>query len=168
MSGIIFIFGPSCSGKSTLSHELIKQLGSEWTYLDRDVLIENGDCLESAADETLEERIKTIGNRIIVDAQIPWRSKKEHEFYCLLLPPLETLLERDAKRTVHLARSASRAEQAKKYVVSTYQTLSQLNPNKFDLRFDSSKIPAEEIALRIISEKFQESGGQSATRESPL
>jgi cytidylate kinase len=165
---IIYIFGPSCSGKSTLSHELTKRLGHQWTYLDRDELIEKGECLESAADETLEEKIKTIGNRIIVDAQIPWRSKKEHEFYCLLLPPLETLLERDAKRTVHLARSASRASQAKKYVVSTYQILSQLNSEKFDLRFDSSKIPAEEIALRIISGKSLVGGGQSATRESPL
>lgn len=98
MANSVFIFGPSCSGKSALGQALQKSMGPSWTYIDRDVLIESKTCMENNADATLERKIQEIGKRVIVNAQIPWRKKGQREFYCLRLPLLQTLLEGDANR----------------------------------------------------------------------
>lgn len=87
MNNIIFLFGPSCSGKSTLAKALHNHFGNEWTYIDRDDLIEQNLCTDLTADATLEERIRSIKNKVIIDAQIPWRKKREGEFYFRVLPP---------------------------------------------------------------------------------
>lgn len=147
---MIYIFGPSCSGKSTLSKALQESLGCKWTYLDRDQLIEERLCTNDTADKTLEEKIASIKERVIVDAQIPWAEKRETEIYCLLLPPLETLLERDMKRTKNLNRSEQRALYAKEYVITTYNTLSKMDREKFDICVDSSKVSVEETVLKVV------------------
>ena len=139
MSNVIFLFGPSCSGKSTLGQALQQNLGSEWTYIDRDDLIEQNVCTESTADRTLEERIRSIKGKIIVDAQIPWREKQKGEFYFKVLPPLEVLLKRDAERTIKLKRPERQAYYARKYVFETYNTLSKMGERNFDRCFDSSQ-----------------------------
>ena len=150
MNGIIYIFGPSCSGKSTLAGTLQKHLGPQWTYIDRDELIESGGCVESVADKTLDEKIQVVKDRVIVDAQIPWREKKKGEVYCLLLPPLEKLLERDTQRTERLKRSECRAFYAREYVVSTHGILCAMDRKKFDICVDSSLLPVEETALKVL------------------
>lgn len=139
MFNSIFIFGPSCSGKSTLGQALQKDLGSEWTYIDRDDLIEQNVCTESTADRTLEERIQSIKGNIIIDTQIPWREKQKEEFYFMVLPPLEVLLERDAERTIKLKRPEKRAYYAREYVLKTHRTLSNMRKENFDHCFDSSR-----------------------------
>lgn len=139
MSNIIFIFGPSCSGKSTLGKALQSNLGSEWTYIDRDDLIEQNVCTDSTANKTLDERIKSVKNKIIIDAQIPWREKRKNEFYFMVLPPLEVLLKRDAGRTIKLQRSGKQAYYAREYVLETYNTLSNMNRGNFNHCFDSSQ-----------------------------
>src|ERR1700722_7641570 len=98
MNNIIYLFGASCSGKSTLGKALQNSLGNQWTYIDRDDLIEQGLCSDSTANAALEEKVQSIKNRVIIDAQIPWRKKRKDELYFLVLPPLKTLLERDATR----------------------------------------------------------------------
>lgn len=139
MSNIIFIFGPSCSGKSTLGHALQKNLGSEWAYIDRDELIEQNACTESTADRTLEERIQSINGKMIIDAQIPWREKQKDELYFMVLPPLEVLLKRDAERTKKLQRPEKQACNAREYVLETYNILSKMKRENFDHCFDSSR-----------------------------
>jgi adenylate kinase family enzyme len=136
---MIFLFGPSCSGKSTLGESLQDSLGSEWTYIDRDHLIEQNVCTDQAADKTLEERIQSIQKKIIIDAQIPWREKREGEFYFMLLPPLKVLFERDAERTIKLQRSPKLAQDAREYVLETYNTLSGLDKKSFSCCLDSSR-----------------------------
>ncbi|MBA2369905.1 MAG: hypothetical protein H0V82_12945 [Candidatus Protochlamydia sp.] len=116
MSNIIFLFGPSCSGKSTLSIALQESLGNEWTYIDRDELIEQNVCTVSAADRTLEEKIKLMKGKIIIDAQVPWKEKQKGEFYFMILPPLEVLLKRDVERTINLKRPEKQAFFAREYV----------------------------------------------------
>lgn len=142
----IFIFGPSCSGKSTLSHALQKRLGQKWSYIDRDDLIESKECTESQADAGLESKIKLF---TIIDAQIPWRSKQSQELYCLLLPPLSKLLERDSNRTIHLNRSEKKAFWAKKFVIDTHEMLSKRSQTDFDLCVDSSEVTVEETVSKI-------------------
>ena len=139
MSSIIFLFGPSCSGKSTLGKALQNNLGSEWTYIDRDDLIEQKLCTDSNADQMLEEKIQLIKNKMIIDAQVPWKEKQKGEFYFMVLPPLEVLLERDANRTLKLKRSEKRAYYAQQYVLETHHTLSRLPRENFDYCFDSSR-----------------------------
>ena len=150
MNGIIYIFGPSCSGKSTLGQALQQRLGDQWTYVDRDQLIGNGLCIESEADKTLEERIQAARNKVIIDAQIPWRTKKKEELYCLRLPPLATLLERDALRAERLKRPERRAFYAKKYVIDTYTALDAMDREEFDICVDSSLLPMEETVLKVL------------------
>ena len=159
MSNIIFLFGPSCSGKSTLGQALQKNLGSEWTYIDRDDLIEQNACIESAADRTLEERIQSLKGKIIIDAQIPWREKQKGEFYFMVLPPLEVLLKRDEERTVLLQRPERQAYYARRYVLETHHTLSNMKKESFNHCFDSSResvIDEINMVKTIIDENCEE------------
>lgn len=144
MCNVIFLFGPSCAGKSTLGIALQNDLGNDWTYIDRD------DLPESEADETLEKRIESVKN-LIIDAQIPWREKKMGEFYFVVLPPLDILLQRDAERSEELHRSAKRAHYAREYVLETYNTLSAMKQETFDHCFDSSKESVTDEINRIKS-----------------
>ena len=139
MGNVIFLFGASCSGKSTLGKALQNSLGSQWTYIDRDDLVEQNLCTDSTANATLEERIRSIKNKIIIDAQIPWREKRKGEFYFMVLPPLKVLLERDKIRTIQLQRPKERAHYAREYVIETYNTLSIMEKKNFNRYFDSSQ-----------------------------
>ncbi len=141
---LIYLFGASCSGKSTLGKALFSTLGTHWTYIDRDDLIEQGVCSDSTANATLEKRIELIKDRVIIDAQIPWRKKNLGELYFLVLPPLQTLLERDAKRTSQLQRTKIQAQYAREYVIETHQQLEQIDKAEFDYCFDSSKLSVQD------------------------
>jgi adenylate kinase family enzyme len=138
MNDVIFLFGPSCSGKSTLGKALCNSLGRQWTYIDRDDLIEQNLCTDSTANVALEEKIKSIRQNIIIDAQIPWRKKRKGEFYFMVLPPLKILLERNEKRDRQLQRSEQRAYYARKYVLETYNALVNIDKSEFNYCFDSS------------------------------
>jgi len=142
----IFIFGPSCGGKSTLAKALQKELGDGWARLDRDVLIDEEGCHKTEVNQVIDEKIAAI-KQTIVDAQIPWRDRRENELYFLVLPPLQVLLERDAKRTSWLNRSEERAQQCQTYVINTHNTLNAWPKEGFDGCFDSSVLSvAEEVA----------------------
>ncbi len=74
LASIIFVFGPSCGGKSTLSKALCQKLGPSWNYLDRDDLIENNFCTDEKADELIEKRILSFQEEhrhLVIDAQVP-------------------------------------------------------------------------------------------------
>ena len=145
----LFIFGPSCSGKSTLALALKNSLGEDWRSIDRDDLIEQNICTEDKANQTIDGRIASLKANTIIDAQIPWRDKKEGEFYFVVLPPLAVLLGRDSNRTQRLKRTEKRAHYARLYVEETYQKIASLAPEIFDARFDSS-LQTIEQELRII------------------
>lgn len=149
MNTIIFLFGPSCSGKSSLGEALHDSLGKEWTYIDRDDLVEQKLCTDATADETLEERIQVLKNKIIVDAQIPWREKRKGEFYFLVLPPLNVLIERDDRRTVRLQRTQESACRAREFVLFTHNILNKMDKKDFNLCFDSSQEPITEEVIAI-------------------
>ena len=146
----IFIFGPSCSGKSSLSQFLYEQLGEKWTYLDRDDLIEKENVPEEHADKEIDNRLESK-SKFIVDAQIPWRDKKIGELYFLVFPPLEILIHRDEKRTKDLLRTDEQAFWARSYVIETYNKLLQRPQVIFHDIFDSSKQTLEVESKKIIS-----------------
>jgi hypothetical protein len=111
-------------------------LGSRWTYIDRDVLIEQGVCAEAKSDITLEERIDSIKSRVIIDAQVLWREKRKGVLYFLVLPLLELLLQRDAERTILHKRDKSLAKACREYVIETHETLDKIEKAQFDYCFD--------------------------------
>ncbi len=151
MYNVVFLFGASCSGKSTLGQALYSDLGSQWTYIDRDDLIEQNVCSEETADATLDQRIKSIQNNIIVDAQLPWREKRKGELYFMVSPPLPVLLQRDAQRTVRLNRSAQRALYCREYVLETHQAISSIDKNSFTYCFDSSQESVQDEIQKVKS-----------------
>ncbi len=144
MNHTIFLFGASCSGKSTVGKALQHRLGNDWTYIDRDELIESELATDSTANALLDEKIQRIGKHSIIDAQIPWREKKAGELYFLILPPLSILLERDAVRNLRLKRSIIRAYYAKQYVIETYQKLATMEKKEFTYSFKSSEISVQD------------------------
>ncbi|KTC82615.1 AAA family ATPase [Legionella cherrii] len=146
----IYIFGPSCSGKSTLSIELKNIFGDECEYIDRDDLIEQKICPEEMADLTVDEIVKDIEKTVIVDSQIPWREKKDGELFFLLFPPLQILLARNEKRNENLNRARSRSEICKQFVIETYEALDKISKEQFDAVFDSSYVTIYEIADEIV------------------
>jgi len=146
----IFIFGPSCSGKSSLAQFLHSQLGEDWIYLDRDDLIEKENIPEEHADKEIDNRLE-FKSKFIVDAQIPWRDKKIGELYFLVFPPLEILIHRDEKRTKDLLRTDEQAFWARSYVIETYNKLLQRPQVIFHDIFDSSKQTLEVESKKIIS-----------------
>ncbi|MCP5504076.1 MAG: hypothetical protein H7A41_02870 [Chlamydiales bacterium] len=144
----IFIFGASCSGKSTLSAALHETLGSDWTYLDRDDLIDKEGFKEEAVDTEIERRI-TEKSYCIIDAQTPWRERKEGELYFRISPPLDVLLHRDALRTKQLKRTQIKAKWAREFVIETHTNLAKFGDNYFDCSFDSSSKTVEEEISQI-------------------
>lgn len=149
LNGIIHIFGPSCSGKSIVSQLLQYRFGPGWDIADRDGLINEG-LRDLDIDRLIEEKIRASKKRILIDAQVPWREKRPGEYYFLLLPPLEVLLYRDARRTNRQKRSKEATYWTTFYVNETYDILSTMSKEKFDGRFDSSWLSVGEIASGVI------------------
>lgn len=90
-------------------------------------------------DSVLEAKIKALAHNVIIDAQVPWREKREGELYFSIQPPLNVLLDRDQLRTQHLNRCKKQADDAHNYVIETFNALKRLNPQMFNRCFDSSK-----------------------------
>jgi adenylate kinase family enzyme len=150
MNSIVYVFGPSCSGKSTLTKALQSDLGDSWKVIDRDDLIEQGICTELTANSLLETKVTELHKQVIIDAQIPWRKKKLNEFYFLILPPLEILLERDTQRTARLNRSEKQAFWAKDYVIETHHLLSRMEKSEFDHCWESTSIEEEVTRIKTL------------------
>lgn len=151
MNKVVYIFGPSCGGKSTLALTLKDNLDDTWTYIDRDDLVEQGVCDDSSADLVLEEKVLGCQERVIIDAQIPWREKRAGELYFLVIAPLERLLERDVERAeeLQLNRTDRRVKYCRQFIRETHQILDKMEKEQFDYCFDSSKVSVEE-EVRVI------------------
>lgn len=142
---VICVFGPSCSGKSTLTKALKNKLGDGWRRIDRDELPGND------VDTTLDRIIALSADKLIIDAQIPWREKRDGELYVSVLPPLNILLQRYEKRMSNRKRTPERALQAKLYVENTFKIISEKPEGTFDFPLDSSKLSVEEEVEIIFS-----------------
>ncbi len=151
---IVFIFGTSCAGKSSLSKQLLHRINEEqWKLIDRDIIIEECqnsyihinphatkkqirqafDEIELRADElVLAEMRYCFQNRyhVIIDTQfyhdIVNQVKEYHPFSVLVYAPLHLLLERDQIRNQHLNRSNKRQFYAKAFIFETFAQLYQL------------------------------------------
>jgi cytidylate kinase len=162
LASIIFVFGPSCGGKSTLSKALIQELGSSWSSLDRDDLIENNFCTDEKADELIEKSILSFQEKnrhLVIDAQIPWRApRRENELYLLVYAPLSELLLRDAKRTILLQRPEKKAYYARLYVEETFAKVFEIPLNlgfHYDLVLNSSQYSIQweiQEVLKLLSQ----------------
>lgn len=120
------MFGPSCSGKSTVSKKIAQQLGAQWHLIDRDDLIENGSLDENdlVGFADLINKKAQISS-VVIDTNHYTQAffdllKAESKLRILVYAPIATLLARDELRTQRLARSAQRALRAKRFVIDNY------------------------------------------------
>lgn len=158
LASALFIFGPSCGGKSTLSKALIERLGPSWVCVDRDLLIEDGLCSEEEADEKLDQTIAYLQSNnldVLVDTQIPWRPPRNGtEKYVLVYAPLPELIARDLRRTQKLERSSKRAYYARLYVEETFSQVFEAPINlhfEYDAIIDSSQTQIEEEIEQVFA-----------------
>lgn len=151
---VIFIYGTSCAGKSTLSKQLIKSLGNQWKLIDRDKVIEERqknylqhhshlskeqlrqafDQIEAQADEAVLEEIRRATHNalhVIVDTQLHQnllnQLSEARSFSVLVYAPLHVLLERDHQRNQRLNRSEKRQFYAKAFILETFAQLYSLD-----------------------------------------
>lgn len=126
MEQAIIVFGPSCSGKSTLSKRIARNLGSEWRVVDRDDLIEEGRLgdydLVGFADYI---NMQTKRSPLVIDTNLYTEDffetlKLDCKLRVLVYAPFSKLLERDELRNQRLQRSPERAQRARFFVVNNY------------------------------------------------
>lgn len=126
MHRAIIVFGPSCSGKSTLSKRIARNLGHEWHVIDRDDLIESGlldsDDLRSFAvylNEQLKKSSLVIDTNFYND-EFFTALDAGYKLRVLVYAPLARLIERDDLRNQRLQRTPERAHRARLFVKNNY------------------------------------------------
>lgn len=121
------VFGPSCSGKSTLSKKIACNLGQEWLVIDRDDLIEKGSLdpydLKSFADY-INKQIKVTS--LVIDTNLYTTEfynsiQADRKLRVLVYAPLARLIERDDFRNQRLQRAPDRAQRARLFVINNYR-----------------------------------------------
>lgn len=150
---ILFIYGTSCAGKSSLSKQLIQCLGNQWQLIDRDAVIEEQqasylqtyshltkeqirhglDEIEASADDIVLQKIhESLQNHlsVIVDTQLHQNLldclQGFLSYSVLVYAPLLVLLERDEQRSLRLKRSERRKFYAKAFILETFAQLFSL------------------------------------------
>lgn len=125
-SKVIIVFGPSCSGKSTLAKKIARNLGHEWLVIDRDDLIEKGSLdpydLKTFADY-INMQIKVTS--LVIDTNLYTTEffnsiKADNKLRVLVYAPLARLIERDDLRNKRLQRAPERAHRARLFVINNY------------------------------------------------
>ncbi len=128
MHKAIIVFGPSCSGKSTLSRKICVRLDSGWEHIDRDDLIDDnviGSQDLAACAAHINKRLQTTS--VVVDTNLYSQEffdqiKAHQKIAILIYNPLQKLLERDVLRTQKFNRTDQRAQRARAFVISGYAT----------------------------------------------
>lgn len=128
MHHALIIFGPSCSGKSTLSKKLCRRLDAGWCPIDRDDLVDAsviGEHDLAGFAAFINKRLET--DSIVVDTNAYSQEffeaiKAKQKIRILVYNQLEQLLARDATRTLHLKRPEQKAKRAREFVLAGYST----------------------------------------------
>lgn len=123
---IIIVFGPSCSGKSSFSERLARNLGQGWNVIDRDILIENNGLNAydlSAFADYINIQIQSFS--LVIDTNFYTEDffnliKADQKLRILAYASLSKLLERDEFRTQRLNCPPDRARNAKCFVINNY------------------------------------------------
>lgn len=144
----LVVIGAYCSGKSTLSKQLLSSLGDQWRLVEldmiEDALKEQG---KDTSDQALIDAVVTQANRllsngcqVIIDTNIYHEQLQTvatpDKTFILLHCPLAILLERNAQRDAALQRSEKRSFYARQYVEKNFANFEQCT--HFDIRLDSS------------------------------
>jgi len=137
-SDVIFILGPSCSGKSTTMRHLCRKLDKRWVVVELDKILirrkvrnKRGKCEydESRAIDYLIEEIHfqtSLDKNIVVDTnlydeRLIQSIPESNRIFCILIyASLTTLIKRDEKRTRFFNRDEEKKRVAKGYVLSSF------------------------------------------------
>jgi len=122
---VIFIMGGSCSGKSTIAHqlkELLQTEGSAWDVVDFDNIGESLENLVAATHGLLEKNINVIiDTNTYEDWMLTDLEHNAHVLKVLIYAPLKDLLIRDEKRTAICHRNIDRAWNARLFVIDSHE-----------------------------------------------
>ena len=145
---VVMIIGASCSGKSSLSKELLKNLGYKWKFIELDAIEDefklkkldftNADLINAIVYRSnihLANDYNVLIDTNIYDPQLLTINsplKKRIFVYC----PLPVLLERNKNRDIKLNRDSKRSRNAYDYVEHTYKNFCFFS--EYDLLVDSS------------------------------
>jgi cytidylate kinase len=163
---VIIVFGPSCSGKSTLSKKIARNLGQEWLVIDRDDLIEKGSLdpydLKSFADY-INKHIKVTS--LVIDTNLYTTEfynsiQADSKLRVLVFAPLARLIERDDLRNQRLQRAPDRAHRARLFVINNYRYFYNTDNQGFQIGYkqDQKDISTPyEIDLLAYSESAESS-----------
>jgi len=134
---VIFIMGGSCSGKSTIAHqlkELLQTEGNAWDVIDFDNVGESLENVVAATHGLIEKNINVIiDTNTYEDWMLTDLEHSAHVLKVLIYAPLKDLLIRDEKRTAIHHRNIDRAWNARLFVIEsheiskTWQTDLQIN-----------------------------------------
>lgn len=136
---VIFVYGTSCAGKSTLAKNLAKTLGDSWQYIDRDEVIEEhadmpAQEIELRADDYVLEKAVTLlqnGSSVVIDTQLHSHMLDKlpgfKTFSVLVYAPLSCLMKRDTLRQTIICRSEQRQFYARAYILTTFSQLFALS-----------------------------------------
>ncbi len=158
---LIVVMGASCSGKSTLSKELLQNLGDGWKFVELDEIEDQ--CKAKKITITNEELITMVVYQVnehldnkynvLVDTNIYHNDfskidcdyKKIVWVYC----PLNILLVRNAERDKVLQRRGDNARYAREYTQKTFYNFE--NYPCYDLKIDSSLMSLDESLEKIFA-----------------
>lgn len=157
---VVFIVGPSCAGKSTIAHRVIKELDSNWILLEYDTIEEEmGRLVKSKRIfEIVMDKVEynlANGKSVIVDSNVFFTDVHanyaiENNKIILVYAPLEILLERDTIRTEQLSRDRIKAERARMFVIKSFNRFFRKNKTiEFSGVFDTSKHSIDQLLYNI-------------------
>lgn len=165
-SKVIFVMGPSCSGKSTIAKELLGGLTDNWVLAEYDA-IEDRVGRKTPSEDVFTLLIDTINNHldaqksVVVDTNMFYPQKcatlraqqVEHVF---IYAPLEILLQRDAYRTKILLRGKWQADAAHSFLIKSFNHFYPRGiPPEGDLVIDTTQKNLQQAveAVKIVIKK---------------
>lgn len=127
---IVFVMGPSCSGKSTLAEALVEHLGNNWVLVSFDTLEDKlgrtigAEAIFISMIDEINALLKSAKN-VVIDTNTFYlshcnRLSSMYINYVLMSTPLEVLFERDAIRAKRLRRAPKQAQRARDFVEKSF------------------------------------------------
>jgi cytidylate kinase len=165
---VIYILGPSCSGKSTTAVTLVEELGPSWKLIEYDVFERHvrrkNAYREETFSRTLQEAHKQLneGYQVIIDSNafFPELCTLTHSKYDVLkiymYAPLKTLLQRYEERRKKYHHRKSFAKWVRKFIIGTFYRFYPTGiPKQSERVLDSTKLSLPEV-IAIIKKLLSE------------
>jgi adenylylsulfate kinase-like enzyme len=159
---VLFIMGPSCSGKTTIARAVQQELGQEWILAEYDVI---EDEMHERADHVavfnnlmryVNKKLKENKN-VLIDTNFMCLPACEQlisleKIYIVCSAPLTILLERNRTRNSKKNRTSAQVDIAQEWIKESYNNFfSSEQPIRYDCIIDTTSTTIEDCTTKIIS-----------------